>query len=115
MKISAGCALYQRKPSDAPVMEPQKMVSSLAPGVRARSRYSREFGVPGDIGQHRHGAGRDDHQADRQAVQPVGEIHRVRRPTITRIMNAKKADERQRIRVPVVQQRIDQQIRLERS
>ena len=28
MKISAGCALYQRNPMDAPTMDPQKTVSS---------------------------------------------------------------------------------------
>ena len=40
MKISAGWALYQRKPRLAPVIEPQKMVSSEVCGLRASCRYS---------------------------------------------------------------------------
>src|SRR6185295_20155159 len=46
IKMSAGCALYQRKPRDAPVIAPQKMVNSEAPGVRARSRYLARSALP---------------------------------------------------------------------
>ena len=38
IKISAGWALYQRKPMDAPTMDPQKMVSSPTRGIRCSSR-----------------------------------------------------------------------------
>ena len=38
MKISAGCALYQRKPMLAPTMAPQKIVTSLTAGIRCSSR-----------------------------------------------------------------------------
>src|SRR5690349_7441892 len=40
MKISAGCALYQRNPSAAPVIDPQKVVSSDVCGFLASCRYS---------------------------------------------------------------------------
>ena len=38
MKISAGCALYQRNPMEAPTMDPQKTVSSAIIGMRCSSR-----------------------------------------------------------------------------
>ena len=46
MKISAGCALYQRKPRLAPVIEPQKIVSSLVRGLRASCKYSASVAWP---------------------------------------------------------------------
>ena len=79
MKISAGCALYQRKPRLAPVIEPQKMVSSEVRGLRASCRYSASCGVAAGVGQHRQRARGDHHQADGQAVQAVGQVDGVRR------------------------------------
>ena len=46
MKISAGCALYHRKPMLAPVIEPQKTVSSEVCGLRASCRYSANCAWP---------------------------------------------------------------------
>src|SRR5271157_3253671 len=46
MKISAGCALYQRNPKLAPVIDPQKMVSSEVCGLRASCRYSASCACP---------------------------------------------------------------------
>ena len=73
MKISAGCALYQRKPRLAPVMEPQKMVSSLVRGLRANCRYWAES-VSARVGEHGEGAGGECHQPDGQAIQAIGQI-----------------------------------------
>src|ERR1035437_9487527 len=46
MKISAGCALYQRKPTMAPVIDPQNTVSSDVCGLRASCRYSASCACP---------------------------------------------------------------------
>src|ERR1039458_8338995 len=46
MKISAGCALYQRNPTLAPVIDPQKTVSSEVCGLRASCRYSASCACP---------------------------------------------------------------------
>src|ERR1700726_928041 len=40
MNISAGCALYQRNPNDAPTSEPQKITRSPAAGIFWISKYS---------------------------------------------------------------------------
>ena len=38
INTSAGCALYQRKPIDAPTIAPQKIVNSPTSGIRCSSR-----------------------------------------------------------------------------
>ena len=77
MKISAGCALYQRKPRLAPVIEPQKIVSSCVCAIARQLEILGELHVAARVGQDRQRAGGDHHQADREAVQTVRQIHRV--------------------------------------
>src|SRR6476646_896130 len=46
IKISAGCALYQRKPMLEPTMAPQKTVTSATWGIFCSSRYSERTTCP---------------------------------------------------------------------
>src|SRR5881296_4398271 len=46
MKISAGYELYQRKPSEAPTSDPQKIVSSATGEKCTSSRYSARMRLP---------------------------------------------------------------------
>src|SRR5579871_5049522 len=46
IKISAGCALYQRNPILEPTMAPQKTVSSATCGIFCSSRYSENTACP---------------------------------------------------------------------
>ena len=57
---------------------PQKIVSSAAGGKRTSSRYSAKHAVTGHVGQRRVGRGRDREDADRQAVEAVGQVDGVR-------------------------------------
>ncbi len=77
MKISAGCALYHRKPIAEPTMEPQKMVTSDDLGHLGQLKIVGENRVPADVGEHGQRAGGDDRAADGQPVEAVGEVHRV--------------------------------------
>ena len=79
MKTSAGCALYQRNPREEPTSAPQKIVSSPTSRKMLDVQIGRETRVAGDVGQNRERARGDHHAANRQTVQAVGEIHRIRR------------------------------------
>src|SRR5579859_2059078 len=46
IKISAGCALYQRKPRLAPTIAPQKIVNSATCGMICSSRYYDNLACP---------------------------------------------------------------------
>src|SRR6185295_16035579 len=46
MKISAGYELYQRKPSDAPTSDPQKIVSSATSGKCTNNSSSAKIQLP---------------------------------------------------------------------
>ena len=75
MKISAGCALYQRNPrrADHRAAENGQLADR---GMRCSSRYSANR-VAADVGEHGQRAGGDDRAADGQTVEAVGEVHRV--------------------------------------
>ena len=89
MKISAGCALYHRKPIDAPVIAPQKIVNSRRQ-ASGRDRDTANSAWPLTYDEYRHGARSDDHQPDREPIQPIREIHKIRRPAMTSTMKRKK-------------------------
>ena len=74
----------------------------------------RELRVARHIGEGRHGERCNEHQADGQPIQAVGEIHRIRRPDNHQNHEREEKYESERISVPVAQRRIDQQIRFER-
>ena len=90
MKISAGCALYQRKPMDAPVIAPQKTVNSDAPGRRARSRYLANSRVAADVRQHRHRPAAMIISPIARPSRPSVRFTKFEDPAITRTMNRKK-------------------------
>ena len=78
MKTSAGWALYQRKPIEAPTIEPQKTVSSRDQGHALQFEVVGEDDVAADIGEHGERAGGDDGAADGESVEAVGEVDGVR-------------------------------------
>ena len=60
-------------------MAPQKTVTSPAPRQVEQVQVVREHAVAADVGQHGEGGGGDERGADGQAVQAVGQVHRVAR------------------------------------
>ena len=104
MKISAGWALYQRKPRLAPVMD------AAEDGQLADLRHAREFQIVGEddvaagVGEHGERAGGDDHAADGEPVQPVGEVDGVRWSHHHQRHEDAERQERQRRRSRDVQQ-----------
>ncbi len=74
MKISAGCALYQRKPRLAPTRAPQKIVSSPTGAEVHEQQVRGQHRVTGDVGQRGERGGGDGERADRESVEPVGEV-----------------------------------------
>ena len=77
MKIAAGGALNQRKPRPAPITAPQMTASSPVPGTKWICRYSAKTALPDEIGDDAEGRRRDHHRHDGQAVEPVGQVHRI--------------------------------------
>ena len=77
MKILAGGALYQRKPRPAPIMAPQKTASSPTPGHEVELQVVGEDEVADQVGDQAEGGGGDHHRHRGQAVEAVGEVHRV--------------------------------------
>ena len=79
MKTSAGWELYHRKPRHAPTRAPQNTVTSPTPGDVGDLQVVGDHRVAGDVGEERVGGRGDSGGADRQAVEAVGEVDRVRR------------------------------------
>ena len=97
MKISAGCALYQRNPMLAPTMAPQKMVTSPTCGMRLQFKVVGKDGVSADVGEHGQRAGGDHGAANGETVKPIREVHRVAGPDDD---ENHKSDERQESQRP---------------
>ena len=79
MNISAGCALYQRKPREAPTSAPQKTVSSPTRGNVLNFQIGGPAEVAAHVGQHGQRAGRDHRATNGQAIQSIGQVHGIRR------------------------------------
>ena len=77
MNTCAGCVLNQRKARPAPAIAAQKISSSPAPGMCGKSRYLRVDRAAGHVGEHAERRADHHHRHDRQAVEAVGEVHRV--------------------------------------
>src|SRR5262249_18981050 len=81
MNICAGYALNQRNPSPAAARAPQKIASSPAPGTNGIWRYSAIFACPAVYAKTAYVPPARDHaRPDREPVEAVGQVHRVRRP-----------------------------------
>ena len=77
MKIAAGGALNQRKPRPAPITAPQTTASSPVPGDEMDLQIVGEDRVAGEIGDDAEAGRRDHHRHDGEAVEAVGEVHRI--------------------------------------
>ena len=89
MKTSAGWALNQRKPrrgADERAAEDRQLAG---PRDVRDEQVVRHEGVTGDVGEDRVGRRGDERAADGEAVEPVGEVHGVRAPTMTRTTNGR--------------------------
>ena len=93
-------------------MEPQKMVTSDTCGIVAKLKVVGEDGVAADVGQHRQRAGGDHGAADGQAVQTVGQVHRVAGADNHQAHEGDEGQERQRREVAMMQA-ADDQVRAE--
>jgi hypothetical protein len=72
-----------------------------------------ELGVAAGVGQHGHGRGGDDHQADRQAVEAVREVDRVRAADQNERDKEEEEDKREGIGERVADQGLNHQTGLE--
>ena len=78
MKTLAGGALNQRKPSPAPTIAAQNTDKLAGAGHVVQLQVVGENRVADEIGDKAKAAGRDHRRPDRQAVETVGQIDRVR-------------------------------------
>jgi hypothetical protein len=79
MKMAAGGALNQRKPSPAPMTAPRMTDEFAGSGHEMDLQILGEDRVTGEIGDDAEGGGRDHDRHDRQPVEPVGQVHRIAR------------------------------------
>ena len=98
MKTSAGWALYQRKPMEAPTIDPQKTVSSPTMRHALQFQIVGKDHVAADVGEHGERAGGDDGAADGEAVEAVGEVDGVAEPMSTKMTKTTKGRKARRPR-----------------
>ena len=94
MNTSAGCALYHRKPIDAPTIAPQKTVNSRTSGQALQFQIGSECRMAADVGQHGHSAGGDHSQPMARPSNPSVRFTASDEPTITsttKAINGKNA------------------------
>src|SRR6185436_10514956 len=85
-----------------------------AAGEPLNTEILAELAVRSHIRESSHGGGGDDHQADREPVQPVRQIDGIRGTRDYDHQKQEEETERERIGVGRLQQRVDQEVRLER-
>ena len=77
MNTMAGGALNHRKPRPAPTSARAEHRELARAGHVVELQVVGEDRVADEIGDQREHAGRDDHRHDGEAVEPVGQVHRV--------------------------------------
>ena len=75
----AGGALNHRKPRPAPISAPQQHREFAGAGDEMDLQVFGEHRVADEIGDQAEARRRDHHRHDGQAVEPVGEVHRIAR------------------------------------